>query len=238
MTTDLRLNQPRYASLPNIMKAKKKPLEEKTPADYGVDTSPRIKVLKTSEPPRRQAGVKVKSVGELVRKLKDEAGVIGVTPWTPPAAAGRSRRRRSDPLGRRDDSVAVLVQAAPAPGEGDPRRLHGPGPGSASVASVHRVAAIPQAPGEFLLRGDGFVARGHRVEVPVQPWAKVLAVLPNVPRGPVALLVLTKAILRRHHALADVEGGIPRVAAGTDRVVQLDHVHVVAAPVCSWPGCA
>jgi electron transfer flavoprotein beta subunit len=76
MTTDLRLNQPRYASLPNIMKAKKKPLEEKTPADYGVDVSPRIKVLKTSEPPRRQAGVKVKSVSELVQKLKDEAGVI------------------------------------------------------------------------------------------------------------------------------------------------------------------
>src|SRR5215213_8851304 len=74
MTTDLRLNQPRYASLPNIMKAKKKPLEEKTPADYGVDVSPRLKVLKTSEPPKRQAGVKVKSVSELVRKLKDEAG--------------------------------------------------------------------------------------------------------------------------------------------------------------------
>ena len=76
MTTDLRLNQPRYASLPNIMKAKKKPLDEKTPADYGVDVSPRIKVLKTSEPPKRQAGVKVKSVGELVQKLKDEAGVL------------------------------------------------------------------------------------------------------------------------------------------------------------------
>jgi electron transfer flavoprotein beta subunit len=76
MTTDLRLNQPRYASLPNIMKAKKKPLEEKTPADYGVDVSPRLKVLKTNEPPKRQAGVKVKSVSELVRKLKDEAGVI------------------------------------------------------------------------------------------------------------------------------------------------------------------
>jgi electron transfer flavoprotein beta subunit len=76
MTTDLRLNQPRYASLPNIMKAKKKPLEEKTPADYGVDVSPRLKVLKTSEPPKRQAGVKVKSVSELVQKLKDEAGVI------------------------------------------------------------------------------------------------------------------------------------------------------------------
>jgi electron transfer flavoprotein beta subunit len=76
MTTDLRLNQPRYASLPNIMKAKKKPLEEKTPADFGVDTAPRLKVLKTSEPPKRQAGVKVKSVGELVQKLKDEAGVI------------------------------------------------------------------------------------------------------------------------------------------------------------------
>jgi electron transfer flavoprotein beta subunit len=76
MTTDLRLNQPRYASLPNIMKAKKKPLDEKTPLDYGVDVSPRIKVLKTSEPPKRQAGVKVKSVSELVQKLKDEAGVI------------------------------------------------------------------------------------------------------------------------------------------------------------------
>jgi electron transfer flavoprotein beta subunit len=76
MTTDLRLNQPRYASLPNIMKAKKKPLEEKTPADYGVDVSPRLKILKTSEPPKRQSGVKVKSVSELVQKLKDEAGVI------------------------------------------------------------------------------------------------------------------------------------------------------------------
>jgi electron transfer flavoprotein beta subunit len=76
MTTDLRLNQPRYASLPNIMKAKKKPLEEKTPADFGVDVAPRLKILKTSEPPKRQAGVKVKSVAELVQKLKDEAGVI------------------------------------------------------------------------------------------------------------------------------------------------------------------
>ena len=76
MTTDLRLNQPRYASLPNIMKAKKKPLEEKTPADLGVDVAPRLKVVKTSEPPKRQSGVKVKSVSELVQKLKDEAGVI------------------------------------------------------------------------------------------------------------------------------------------------------------------
>jgi electron transfer flavoprotein beta subunit len=76
VTTDLRLNEPRYPSLPNIMKAKKKPLEEKTPADYGVDVSPRLKVLKTTEPPKRQAGVKVKSVRELVQKLKDEAGVI------------------------------------------------------------------------------------------------------------------------------------------------------------------
>jgi len=76
ITTDLRLNQPRYASLPNIMKAKKKPLEEKTPADYGVDPPPRLKSIKTSEPPKRLAGVKVKSVAELVSKLKDEAGVI------------------------------------------------------------------------------------------------------------------------------------------------------------------
>jgi electron transfer flavoprotein beta subunit len=75
MTTDLRLNQPRYASLPNIMKAKKKPLEEKTPADYGADVTPRLKVVSTAEPPKRQAGVKVKSVPELVSKLK-EAGVI------------------------------------------------------------------------------------------------------------------------------------------------------------------
>jgi len=76
VTTDLRLNEPRYASLPNIMKAKKKPIDEKTPADYGVDVSPRLKVLKTSEPPGRKAGVKVKSVAELVAKLHDEAGVI------------------------------------------------------------------------------------------------------------------------------------------------------------------
>ena len=76
MTTDLRLNQPRYASLPNIMKAKKKPLEEKSPADYGVDVTPRLKVVSTGEPPKRQAGVKVKSVAELVSKLKAEAGVF------------------------------------------------------------------------------------------------------------------------------------------------------------------
>jgi electron transfer flavoprotein beta subunit len=76
VTTDLRLNEPRYASLPNIMKAKKKPIAEKTPADYGVDTAPRLKVLKTTEPASRKAGVKVASVAELVTKLKDEAGVL------------------------------------------------------------------------------------------------------------------------------------------------------------------
>jgi electron transfer flavoprotein beta subunit len=76
VTTDLRLNEPRYTTLPNIMKAKKKPIAEKTPADYGVDAAPRLKVLKTTEPPTRQAGVKVGSVAELVNKLKNEAGVI------------------------------------------------------------------------------------------------------------------------------------------------------------------
>ena len=70
ITTDLRLNEPRYASLPNIMKAKKKPLETKTPADYGVDIAPRLKALNVSEPPVRQAGVKVADVDELVAKLK------------------------------------------------------------------------------------------------------------------------------------------------------------------------
>ena len=75
VTTDLRLNEPRYASLPNIMKAKKKPLEEKTAADYGVDVSPRLEVVTTREPEGRQAGIKVGSVDELVGKLK-EAGVI------------------------------------------------------------------------------------------------------------------------------------------------------------------
>jgi electron transfer flavoprotein beta subunit len=75
MTTDLRLNEPRYASLPNIMKAKKKPIAEKAPADYGVDTTPRLKVLKVTEPAKRQGGIKVKSVAELVDKLS-EAGVI------------------------------------------------------------------------------------------------------------------------------------------------------------------
>ena len=77
VTTDLRLNEPRYASLPNIMKAKKKPIDEKSPADYGVDITPRLKVLKVSEPPKRKSGVKVGSVAELVAKLKDEAGVLG-----------------------------------------------------------------------------------------------------------------------------------------------------------------
>ncbi|WP_127521044.1 electron transfer flavoprotein subunit beta/FixA family protein [Mesorhizobium sp. Z1-4] len=76
VTTDLRLNQPRYASLPNIMKAKKKPLDEKTAGDYGVDPAPRLKVLKTEEPGGRKAGVKVKDVAELVDKLKNEAGVL------------------------------------------------------------------------------------------------------------------------------------------------------------------
>ena len=75
VTVDLRLNEPRYASLPNIMKAKKKPLDEKTPADYGVDVSPRLTVVKTSEPEARKAGVIVKTVDELVEKLK-EAGAI------------------------------------------------------------------------------------------------------------------------------------------------------------------
>jgi electron transfer flavoprotein beta subunit len=75
VTADLRLNEPRYASLPNIMKAKKKPLEEKTAADYGVDVTPRLEILSTREPEGRQAGIKVGSVDELVSKLK-EAGVI------------------------------------------------------------------------------------------------------------------------------------------------------------------
>ena len=76
VTTDLRLNEPRYASLPNIMKAKKKPIDEKTPQSYGVDVSPRLEVIKTAEPPRRQGGIKVKSVEDLVGKLKNEAGVL------------------------------------------------------------------------------------------------------------------------------------------------------------------
>jgi electron transfer flavoprotein beta subunit len=75
VTTDLRLNEPRYASLPNIMKAKKKPIDQKTAADYGVDVTPRLKVLKVSEPPKRQGGVKLKTVAELVDKLK-EIGAI------------------------------------------------------------------------------------------------------------------------------------------------------------------
>jgi len=76
VTTDLRLNEPRYASLPNIMKAKKKPIEDKTPDAYGVDVKPRLEVLKTAEPSGRKAGVKVSSVADLVERLKNEAGVI------------------------------------------------------------------------------------------------------------------------------------------------------------------
>ncbi|MDF0600795.1 electron transfer flavoprotein subunit beta/FixA family protein [Psychromarinibacter sp. C21-152] len=76
VTVDLRLNEPRYASLPNIMKAKKKPLDEKTPGDYGVDVAPRLEILKTEEPAERKAGVMVGSVDELIEKLKTEAGVL------------------------------------------------------------------------------------------------------------------------------------------------------------------
>jgi electron transfer flavoprotein beta subunit len=76
VTADLRLNEPRYASLPNIMKAKKKPIDVKSPADYGVDTAPRLKVVKVSEPPKRQGGKKVDSVASLVAALKNEAGVL------------------------------------------------------------------------------------------------------------------------------------------------------------------
>ena len=76
VTADLRLNEPRYASLPNIMKAKKKPIDDKSAADYGVDIKPRLDVVKTSEPPVRKAGVKVKTVAELLDKLKNEAGAI------------------------------------------------------------------------------------------------------------------------------------------------------------------
>ena len=76
VTTDLRLNEPRYASLPNIMKAKKKPPDTTTPATLGVDVAPRLKTLKVSEPPRRQGGAKVADVADLVNKLKNEAKVI------------------------------------------------------------------------------------------------------------------------------------------------------------------
>jgi electron transfer flavoprotein beta subunit len=75
ITVDLRLNEPRYASLPNIMKAKKKPLDEKTAADYGVDVTPRLEILKTAEPEARAAGIKVGSVDELVSKLKESGAV-------------------------------------------------------------------------------------------------------------------------------------------------------------------
>ncbi len=76
VTTDLRLNEPRYPSLPNIMKAKKKPLDMKKPGDFGVDIAPRLKVVSITEPTTRKAGIKVESVAELVSKLKDEAGVL------------------------------------------------------------------------------------------------------------------------------------------------------------------
>jgi len=76
VTTDLRLNEPRYASLPNIMKAKKKPLDEKSPDDYGVDVAPRLKVVSTAAPAAREGGVRVESVSELVDKLKNEAGIL------------------------------------------------------------------------------------------------------------------------------------------------------------------
>ena len=76
ISTDLRLNEPRYASLPNIMKAKKKPIEEINVSDLGIDITPRVQQLKVEEPPKRKAGIKVANVAELVQKLKNEAKVI------------------------------------------------------------------------------------------------------------------------------------------------------------------
>lgn len=76
ITADLRLNEPRYVTLPNIMKAKKKPLDKLSPQELGVDVTPRLKTLKVAEPPQRSAGVKVADVAELVSKLKNEAKVI------------------------------------------------------------------------------------------------------------------------------------------------------------------
>jgi len=76
ITTDLRLNEPRYASLPNIMKAKKKPIDEKLPEDYNLEISPMLEIVKVSEPAQREAGIKVETVEELVDKLKNEAGVL------------------------------------------------------------------------------------------------------------------------------------------------------------------
>ena len=76
VTTDLRLNEPRYASLPNIMKAKKKEIAEMTPEELGVDIAPRLTTLTVTEPPKREGGIKVETVSELVEKLKNEAGVI------------------------------------------------------------------------------------------------------------------------------------------------------------------
>ncbi len=76
VTTDLRLNEPRYPTLPNIMKAKKKVIEEKDAAEFGLDIAPRLKILKTFDPPARKAGIKLASAAELVSKLKDEARVI------------------------------------------------------------------------------------------------------------------------------------------------------------------
>jgi electron transfer flavoprotein beta subunit len=76
VTSDLRLNEPRYASLPNIMKAKKKPIDETSPADLGVDETPRLEVLTVAEPPKREGGAKVEDVAQLVDKLMNEAKVI------------------------------------------------------------------------------------------------------------------------------------------------------------------
>ena len=76
VTTDLRLNEPRYASLPNIMKAKKKPLDIKEPGEFGVDLAPRLSIVKVTEPPKREAGEMVEDAAALVNKLKTEAGVL------------------------------------------------------------------------------------------------------------------------------------------------------------------
>ena len=106
MTTDLRLNEPRYASLPNIMKAKKKPIDEKTPADLGVDIAPRLKVIKTGEPSGRRGGVKVGSVAELVEQLTPDALGVDPAPRLKTLKVAEPPKRKS---GVKVKSVAELV---------------------------------------------------------------------------------------------------------------------------------
>ena len=192
VTTDLRLNEPRYASLPNIMKAKSKPLATKTPADYGVDIAPRLETLKVAEPPKRQAGIKVGSVDELVAKLK-ALGVVGMKTLVlvehdGGADQGRHPRRghrrveaRRSPSARRRDRASARSPRRPRRSPASARSMS-PTPRAYDHQLAENVA--PLAAG-LMADHDAFLAPATTTGKNIAPRVAALLDVMQISRHPV-----------------------------------------------------